>query len=302
MLVLGWLSLTIFCVFSQTNRRYGLSLQTDNDSYLMKGQDQYYTNGLVMAFDKPLAKTSVRVDLLRAQLGHQLFNGTEIYGVEDLKWDRPSTGRFFLNAQFQRTYVKDWLWNVKVEISTLGKAGKGEEIQRFIHKKFHMYEVESWESNINSAIGVDLEASVAKTLWRNQANSFEVSTAASGRVGTDFTNLSSQVFFRVGKLAPLSRSYFVGNGGFFSDDMECYFFCSPGYTYQFYNATIQGALFSRRQGQHYSIEKQLFTQTVGIAYSRKRFSIEVGFLFNTKEGREMYSNHQYGRIKGGIRF
>ncbi len=300
--MLGLFFLTLSTVFSQTNRRYALSLQTDNDSYLMTGQDQYYTNGLVITFDKPLQQSSARGDLLRLELGHQLFNGSEVYGVEDYKWDRPSTGRFFLNGQFQRTYTNEWLWTVKAEIGAVGEAGRGKQIQRFIHKLFNMYEVESWESNLRSSVGVDFEGTVMKKLWRNQTDRFEVSGVAVGRGGMNFSHFSGQVYFRAGKLAPYRQSHFTGNGGFFSDETEYYFFYSPGYMYQFYNAAIEGALFARRKDEYYHISSHILTQQVGFAYSRARFSIDGSFLFNTREGKEMLGNHQYARIKAGFRF
>ncbi len=300
--MLGWSFLALHVVFAQVNRRYAFSLQTDNDSYLMTGQDQYYTNGLVMTFDKLLQQEAYKGDLLRLQLGHQLFNGSEVYGREDIKWDRPSTGRFFLNGQFQRTYASEWLWAVKAEAGAMGGAGGGKEIQRFIHKLFHMYEVESWESNLRSSLGLDLEGGLLKKLWRNHADRFEISGGAMGRVGMNFSHLSGQVYFRAGKLAPYRQSHFTGNGGFFSDAAEYYFFYSPGYMYQFYDATIEGALFARRKDERYHISSHVLTQRVGFAYSRAQFSIEGSFLFNTREGKEMLGNHQYARIQAGLRF
>lgn len=300
--MLGCLFLTLSAVFSQTNRRYALSLQTDNDSYLMIGQDQYYTNGLVVTFDKPLEQCQARGDLLRLELGHQLFNGREVYDRDDYVWDRPSTGRFFLNGQFQRTYTNEWLWTVKAEVGVVGEAGRGKQIQRFIHRLFNMYEVESWASDLRSSIGMDIEGTIMKKLWRNQAGHFEISGRAVGRGGMNFSHLSGQVCFRAGKLAPYRQSHFTGNGGFFSDEIEYYFFYTPGYMYQFYDATIEGALFARRKDERYHISNHVLTQQVGFAYSPARFSIDASFLFNTREGKEMLSNHQYGRIKVCFRF
>lgn len=300
--VLGGFFLSLSAVFSQTNRRYALSLQTDNDSYLMTGQDQYYTNGLVITFDKPLQQNSGRGDLLRLELGHQLFNGSEVHDRNDYNWDRPSTGRFFLNSQFQRIYTNEWLWTVKAEVGVVGGAGQGKQIQHFIHRLFNMYEVESWESDLRSSVGVDIEGAVMKKLWRNQTDHFEISGSAVGRGGMNFSHFSGQVYFRVGKLTPYRQSHFTGNGGFFSDEREYYFFYTPGYMYQFYDATIEGALFARRKDERYHISSHVLTQQVGFAYSKGRFSIDASFLFNTREGEEMLGNHQYGRIKTGFRF
>lgn len=288
--------------FSQKHNSYFLSLQTDNDAYLMSGQDRYYTNGLIITFDKPLHHSSEHTDLLSLQIGHQLFNGKRLYGNSSFNWDRPSTGRFFLNGSFQRVYANEWLWNVKAEIGIVGKAGKGKEIQKFIHKVFAMYEVESWETSLKSALGLDFEANAMKSLWRDHKGHFEVSTGAGARVGMNFTNLSTQVAVRAGKLAHYQNSNFVGNGGFFDKASEYYFFYTPSYKYQFYNASIQGALFARKKEERYGLSKNLFVQQVGFAYSNSRFSIETTVFFNTKEGREMLKNHRFGTIKAGFRF
>lgn len=288
--------------FPQMKRSHAISLQTDNDSYLLQGQDQYYTNGLILIYDKVLQYSAAHIDLLSLQFGHQLFNGKYIWGRSELNWDRPSTGRFFFNGSFQRTYTDEWLWRVKAEVGTVGEAGKGQQIQRFIHNVFNMYEVESWESSLNSAVGLDLEASVLKKLWRNEANRFEIAGEAGARGGMNFSNVSTQLTIRVGKLAPYRSSQFTGNGGFLSNEAEYYFFYSPGYMYQFYNATIQGALFTRQGADHYAISKHVFGQKLGLVYSRGPFSIEASVLFNTKEGKDMYRNHQFARIKAGFRF
>lgn len=301
-LTVVWLFVTGLLAFPQIKRSYAISLQTDNDSYLMQGQDQYYTNGLFLTFDKPLRHSAAGVDLLTVQIGHQLFNGKYMAGRNNLDWDRPSTGCFFLNASFQRSYAKEWLWNVKGEIGTLGEAGKGKQIQRFIHKTFAMYEVESWESSLKSAVGLDFEASVLKKFWRNKADRFEISGGLTGRGGMNFSHVSTQITFRAGRLAPYLSSNFIGNGGFDSDDIEYYFFFSPSYIYQFYNATIQGALFADQKEERYPISNHVVGQKVGFAYSKSRFSIETALLFNTKEGKDMVQNHQYGRLTAGFRF
>lgn len=288
--------------FPQAKRSHAISLQTDNDSYLLQGQDQYYTNGLVLTYDQLLKYSSAHIDLLSLQFGHQLFNGKYIGGRNDLNWDRPSTGRFFFNGSFQRTYTKEWLWRVKAEVGTVGEAGKGRQIQRFIHNVFNMYEVESWESSLNSAVGLDLEASVLKKLWRNKTNRFEIAGEAGARGGMNFSNVSAQFTIRVGKLAPYRNSQFTGNGGFLSNDREYYFFYTPGYMYQFYNATIQGALFTNQKEELYAISKHLLGQELGAVYSCRGFSIEAAVVFNTKEGKDMYRNHQFARIKAGFRF
>lgn len=302
LLLAGWLCFAMFSAFSQIKREHALSLQTDNDAYLMQGQDQYYTNGLSLTFDKPLRYTGGSVDLLTLQIGHQLFNGKYMGGRNNLDWDRPSTGRFFVNTRFQRSYAKEWLWNVKAEVGTVGEAGKGKQIQHFIHKTFAMYEVESWESSLQSAVGLDLEASVLKKFWRNKANHFELSGRATGRAGMNFSHLSTQVTFRAGRLASYLSSNFVGNGGFFSNESEYYFFYSPSYMYQFYNATVQGALFNNQKEKRYPIARHLMGQKLGFAYSHSRFGIEAAILFNTREGKDMTQNHQYASFTAGFRF
>ncbi|SKB45005.1 hypothetical protein SAMN05660841_00569 [Sphingobacterium nematocida] len=295
------LCFTGLTAFAQANRSHAISLQTDNDSYLLQGQDQYYTNGLVLTYDKLMQYSATHIDVLSLQFGHQLFNGKYIGGRSDLNWDRPSTGRFFLNGGFQRTYTSDWLWRVKLEVGTVGEAGKGKQIQRFIHNVFNMYEVESWESSLNSAVGLDVEASVLKNIWRSETDRFEIAGEAGARGGMNFSNVSAQFTIRTGKLAAYRNSQFAGNGGFLSDDTEYYFFYSPGYMYQFYNATIQGALFTSQKEGRYAISKHLLGHKLGAVYSRRVFSIEAAVVFNTKEGRDMYRNHQFARIKAGFR-
>jgi len=288
--------------FSQQTNAHFISLQSDNDVYLMTGQDRYYTNGLIFTFATPLFHSPTRTDLLTLQLGHQLYNGVEVYAGDNIYWDRPSTAYLFLNGRFQRVFSDEWVWSAAAEIGVVGKAAKGKEVQDYVHRLLGMYKVQSWESDLNTSIGADLETSLTKRIWRSPSRRFELAGGASLRGGMIFSNAAAQLSLRVGKLMDYHVSHFVGNGGFFNTDTEYYFFYKPSYSSQFYNATIQGGPFAKKKENRYEITSNIWRHHLGVAYSNSRISLEAGVLFNTKEGRKMYQNHQYGQLKLGLRF
>ncbi len=268
----------------------------------MTGQDRYYTNGLILTLETPLSQSALKTDLLSLQLGHQLYNGIEVYAGDDVYWDRPSTAYLFLNGRFQRVFSDEWIWAIKTEVGVIGNAAKGKEVQDYVHRVFGMYKVQSWESQLNTSIGVDLEASLAKRIWRNSSNKVELSGGASLRGGMIFSNATAELSLRLGKLANFHTSHFVGNGSFFDTRSEYYFFYTPSYSSQFYNATLQGGPFAKKKEDRFEIMPRIWRHHLGVAYSDSRISIEAGVLFNTKEGKKMYQNHQYGQIKLGLRF
>lgn len=245
-----------FKSFSQQLKSNFISVQSDNDVYLLTSQDRYYTNGLILGFEKPLSYSVRHTDLLSVELGHQLFNGSSYYIEGERFWDRPSTGRIFLNGRFQRVQQSELLWRVKTEVAVVGKAAKGKEVQTFVHELLDMYEVDSWESQLNSAFGVDLELEVMKPLWRSSANIFELAAGGAARGGMSFTNLSAQLFMRVGSLADYHSSHFVGNGGLFDAATEYYFFYSLSYKHQFYNETVQGGIFAQKRAERYDLTQK----------------------------------------------
>ncbi|WP_270088371.1 lipid A deacylase LpxR family protein [Sphingobacterium sp. SYP-B4668] len=279
-----------------------ISLQSDNDVYLMTGQDRYYTNGLILTLETPLSQSALKTDLLSLQLGHQLYNGIEVYAGDDVYWDRPSTAYLFLNGRFQRVFSDEWIWAIKTEVGVIGNAAKGKEVQDYVHRVFGMYKVQSWESQLNTSIGVDLEASLAKRIWRSSSNKVELSGGASLRGGMIFSNATAELSLRLGKLSNFHTSHFVGNGSFFDTRSEYYFFYTPSYSSQFYNATLQGGPFAKKKEDRFETMPHIWRHHLGVAYSDSRISIEAGVLFNTKEGKKMYQNHQYGQIKLGLRF
>ncbi|EFK58980.1 Uncharacterized protein conserved in bacteria [Sphingobacterium spiritivorum] len=302
---IGFVVFTMFLssAFSQERLPHLLEFQSDNDVYLMNGQDRYYTNGLIVTYSVPLQqKSDRRTDILSFQLGHQLYNGIEVQAGNSLYWDRPSTAYLFLNGEFQRVYGDEWVWTAKAEVNVIGKGAKGKEVQKYVHRLLSMYEVESWASELNTSVGADVESKLSKKIWRSTSNKLELSGGGTLRAGMAFSHASAQVTLRFGKLADYYTSHFTKTGGFLNTDNEYYLFYTPSYTYQLYNATIQGGPFSRDKQKFYEIEPYIMKHYIGGAWSNRKIYVDAGFVFNTKEGKKMYSNHQYGTIRLGLRF
>ena len=65
---------------------------------------------------------------------------------------------------------------------------------------------------------------------------------------------------------------------------EFYFFLKPALDVVAYDATISGGLFADNKGEIiYDTKPLVFSQEIGIAYSKQRWTVDFSLLFKTKE-------------------
>lgn len=302
----------LFFVFGQVKwRSQELSIQNDNDVYLLIGQDRYYTNGINVNYRIALPSQGdphFSNTVLDIEIGQRIYNGISMidHRRENKKFDRPFAGYLYLSAAGTRFLKQEQLIGLKVELGQIGRRSYGEEAQKFIHHLFGMYEATGWEGQLKNALGIDLHVKYRKGLYRNPSQSFDLGLLGQAVLGTNNTNMEVGIPIRAGKVKPYHSSTFT-HGHLTqarrSEDKEWYFIYQPVLARIFYNSTIVGGLGKNDPiGALYQIEPWMISHRVGFSWSNHQVNYGINYIFNSKELQGVFHRHQYGEIFFAYRF
>lgn len=304
--------LTGFYSFGQRAFKNEFGFQSDNDAYLFYGQDQYYTNGLMIYFRRATDQSRLNQKLEKftyeISAGQKMFNPHS--GSENLTQyqDRPFAGYLYTGFKTGFFYKSEELVKTGIELGTLGPNSLAEDAQKLLHKMVGFYEIEGWQYQIANALSANLSVQYSSLLHRssNNRNDFILETYLQG--GTSFTGAGLGISWRTGNLNQLFHSAYtqasVGNGVKTVPlvKRESFFYAKPQLSFVAYDATIQGSLLNSNSPLTYSPKPLVFVQQLGYMYSSDRFTFDFGLTFKSKELKSTALPHQYGSITMLYRF
>jgi lipid A 3-O-deacylase len=284
---------------------------SENDRYVFKGKDGYYTNGLLFNYTRALQLKNGQKRLNSFELGQKIFMpySRRIYVPSQI--DRPVTG--YLYARFTRTHFKtpDALWQWGLSADAIGDASLARGVQNTFH---NWIGVNSswwgwvWDYQLKSQIGLNLHGTYAKGMISSDASStVQLMPVTKTTLGTSFTNISQGLVVQVGQLRPLSESAFWNaavqpNGEARQEKPEWAFYYYPELLFQAYNATVQGGLFRKNKGPVTSSpEPFVLTHQVGALFSHNRYLVQLAANFRGREARSQRFSQSYGSVQVGYR-
>lgn len=289
-----------------------LSVTTENDRYMFKGKDGYYTNGLMLRYTKALSfHPNGPKRLHHFELGQKIFmpHSRRIYVPAEI--DRPVTGYLFLKFNRSVFHTPNTLWQWGVSVDAIGDASGAREVQN----KFHNWiNVNSswwgwvWDYQVKSQLGFNLHGQFAKALLKGEKSSaFQIVPVTRATAGTSFTNISQGVVLQFGQLRPLSQSAYwdatPSPAPVDEKKLEWALFYHPEWMYQVYNATIQGGLFRKDKGPITADPEPLvLTQQAGFLLSGGRYQVRLAANFQTKEAKGQRFRQSYGSVQVAYRF
>lgn len=301
-----------FGTFGQERlRNQELSLQNDNDVYLLIGQDRYYTNGINVNYRIALparGASEISNTIVDFEIGQRIYNGISMvdFRKQNKKYDRPFAGYLYLSAAGTRFLRSDQVIEVKVELGQIGPRSYGEDAQKFIHHLFGMYEATGWDTALRNAFGVDLQAKYLKGIYRDPSQTFDLGLMGRGVLGMNNTNMEIGIPVRAGKLKSYHASTFTHGHltqARSKDDTEWYFVYQPSLSRIFYNSTIEGGLGKDDPiGKLYAIEPWMLSHRIGFSWSNHKVNYGINYIFNSKELKSVFHRHQYGQLFFAYRF
>ncbi|SHL25708.1 lipid A deacylase LpxR family protein [Flavobacterium saccharophilum] len=282
---------------------------TDNDLYTSSKNDMYYTNGLELFF-RYLSKNEnekINKKITEFRLGQYIYNPRFINKEAVLKNDRPFTGYLFAEAGRSFFYQSESVLKTDFQLGYMGPNAFGRETQESFHHVIGYKKVYGWENQLHNALAVQAHVMYSKKLFPGKHNDFvDLHFQSEANLGTIFDGVSTGFLTRIGfkKLLPVYDSNLhdasVSAQPQF-DVSEFYFYAMPSVNYQFYDATIEGSMFSDTSPVTFELEPLRFNAEFGLKYRHNNFNISYSFLYRGRELKDPETNTNSGYFYGSIR-
>lgn len=286
-----------FIVSAQKIYTKSIGILTENDSYMMMGKDGYYTNGLTLSYSWT-SKDSSNKTINSIEFGQLMYNAKNGSYQELWKIDRPVTAYLF--GRYSRTqFYGHNLLNWKAGIGTIGTNAFGRQVQEFIHRTLGMYRPREWQFQLQNAFSVDASVLYVPQIFKEQP-SVNIYPIVSSNIGMTFTNIKTGGILTIGKKNVNEKSalWNAQINKTSTDSSESFFYFNPILTYYIYNATVQGSLF-KNDPHAGTLNRLLFTPKFGWQYDHKRFSLNIGITYTSREAKEQLYDQWYGSIQLG---
>ncbi|TZF82548.1 lipid A deacylase LpxR family protein [Pedobacter sp. BS3] len=308
LLATGAFLLTAFPLSAQYKNEFGF--RSDNDSYLAQGQDRYYTNGLFIYFrhvlkTDTLGKLAKRTGQIEA--GQKMYNPESGYVTDISQVDRPFAGYLYAGGSISWFFKSEQVIQASLQLGMIGPAALGEEAQKLMHRTFGFYQLNGWQYQVKNEFGVNPSVSYLRLLGRTANRTADITLNTYANAGTTFSGTGAGLLLRLGDSNPLFNSAST-NSRITQDNStkvanEFFFYAQPMLHVVAYDATLSGGLFRSDKGPvTYSAKPLVFSQQIGATYSSRRWTLDLSFIFKTKEIKSPAKPHQYGSIQAFYRF
>lgn len=283
------------------------SFTTDNDAYLFRKDDAYYTNGFFFSLRR--AKESHGKKMIREwELAQKIYTPLirRTNGPSDI--DRPYCG--YLYVDYSQTFFshRDDMLRLQGTLGLVGPASLGEEVQDGYHSLLDYLHFTGWQYQIQNAIGVDVGVSYARTLLQD-SNWIKLVPAVQASLGMNNTSAGIGTFLCVGAFERNGNSALwnariqPGTTENTRRKYELFVFAHPELIVQGYNSTVQGGLF-RDLGPSVprTPETFMWQYRIGAVYAEDRWTLQVSFVHQSKEVTTQTRAQQYAGATLSYRF
>ena len=307
--ILIFINYTVFAQAAKTE----IGIETDNDAYLAKSSDKYYTDGLFLFYRHALKVNSYGIlqnKVLGFELGQKIFtphtaNIADYEGIERVsEIDRPFAAYLYLGATLNLLYKNENSLKLNVQAGTVGPNAFGKQMQSFVHKALGFYHPRGWLYQVDNDFEINLSAQYNRLLARYSR--IEFSLTGTANLGNGFTGAGLGTMVRIGSFNKLYNSISTNSTVINRIDaqnhqrMELFFYYKPHLNFIAYDATVQGSLFGSKKDNSLEVilkpNQFVLVNQLGLAYSGERFGIIAEAIFNTREVKTMHKAHQWGAV------
>lgn len=271
-----------------------LGFTTENDAYLLKTEDAYYTNGIFLHYTYSKTNRKMQKTVNQFQVGQKIFTPLFRNTQTPADIDRPYAGYSF--AQYSQTQffgdksVLQWSGILGI----IGPASGGEALQNTYHRWLNYARFKGWRYQINNQLVVNAAALYGYNMFNHER--FKGILISEAQLGTGFVNATLGTKWVYGLLNARQQSQ-LWNAALESkgnNQKELFFYWHPRITWQGYNATISGG---SRTTADSSVtrtpQRWVFQHVVGLAYSSGRWAAQVELVHQSRETLEQLKKHRY---------
>jgi hypothetical protein len=305
-LLLALISSLIYLPKQGSAQRNELSFTTENDAYLLQYQDAYYSNGFMLQYNRA-AKSKQNKKIHSLEIGQQIYTpvNREIIPIKGI--DRPYCGYLYLKFQETRFLQNNGFLRWSASLGLLGKQSGGESLQNSYHSLFKYKKFQGWNYQVNDATSFNLGILLAPATWQ-PTQGFKAVPIIKANWGNAFVNAGAGAMFALGIFEKNKRSalfnarVYKGDGGF-EQEKEWFIYAQPEWTWQQYNATLQGVK-NVAAGNAILADPLpwVFQQSVGLCYAKKAISFKAAWVYQSRETKTQVGTQQYLSLQFNWRF
>jgi lipid A 3-O-deacylase len=311
---------------SQAEKKYATSLNLglDNDylSIKMRGNDRYYSNGILMGFTSQVKKiqlldriaiaTSSNAFRIRSfSIEHQIYTPHHIGNPNIQVGDYPYAALLVVNYG-NRFLEQSYSFTSTLTLGMQGPAAMGYEIQKFLHKKvFHSNIPLGWKYQLPNDIAICYTLAFDKLIFTASNVEFIGNTVL--QIGTLHNTFRLGGVFRFGN----AYSYFDPNTWLFTKDKsevkrQIYLTAEPYIKFVQGNSLLEGGptkcpgpAWGNPRSRYYHINRDQMERLVygycwSLNYVSKWFSLSFQENMQSAEIKGL-SAHEYAGVKVGLK-
>lgn len=294
------------CIFSQQKFSKEISFVNDNDLYISTSKDQYYTNGMFLAYRTLVThSTKLYKRIYEIQLGHEIYTPYRANVTNIARHDRPFAGYFYGNFGIIRAYKTNTLLKTNIQLGILGEDAFGEELQDFIHDIYNFRSSNGWNYQIRNTLALNFDTEYINALGTDKSTHHDINFVSKFRFGTIFNEVTLGFFGRLGlkELQSISNSiafntHLNNEKTFWTRGIESFFYYKPTLTYVVYDATIQGSLFNNNSPITYKPKAIRFDLELGYKFTSNKWNFGYAFHFHSNKLSNLRNDNgnYYGRL------
>jgi hypothetical protein len=300
-----WVSLS---TLAQQKLSREFSFINDNDLFVSRVDDKYYTNGMFFTYRHLVKNNNSLLDkkIYEWQLGHLMFTPHKSTVKDISEHDRPFSSFLYAGFGLTKVFKSQQIIKLQLQLGVIGPAALGEGLQNFIHDIYGFDKPEGWKYQIRNAIGINTSVLYTKRLTVDEDNRNDISLVSSLRAGTVFTDVTAGFFGRLGfnKLQKLSNSIAFNtslNDESTSDvrGIESLLYYKGTLTYALYDATIQGSFLNTSSPVTFGINPIRFNFEIGLLFTANRINFGYAYHFYSDKlkGLKYPNGNTYGSIR-----
>jgi hypothetical protein len=281
---------------------------TDNDAYLLRKKDGYYTNGIFLQYNWVSRHAAKEVNSI--EIGQRMYTSRNRFMVSLAEYDRPFAG--YLYGKFQRTVFneKEDAFRFSVSAGTIGPNSMADQLQKNYHRLIGIYKTYGWDVQVKNEIALNASFTWSPVVLQPKTNNelFAVKPVLTANVGNTFTNAEVGSIFQLGLFENNSNSA-LWNASVQSHNrnikrgFEVFAFFHPQLIATAYNATVQGPLLRKDKGVFTSdIHRAQYRHRLGFVVVQNHITAGADFIFETKEAKTQKAFQRYGSFHIGYRF
>lgn len=286
--------LFFICFWGISANAQQIGFTTENDAYLLKLNDAYYSNGIFLHLNYADESKKKIKRVHRFELGQQIFTPLKRTTRTPADIDRPYAGYTYIQ------YTRSWFNNEKSVLQVngtlgiIGPASGGEALQNTYHRWLQYAPFLGWRYQISNQLVLNTGALYAHNILAT--NKFKWMGWGATQLGTAFINasLGSKMLYGLFNSNQSSQLWNAAVEKKGMPNKEFYIYWNPKITLQGYNATISGGSKTANDSAVTLNPKTLlFQNTIGLAYSEGRWAAQIELVHQSRETTIQLNRHRY---------